>query len=102
MNSQAPLFASTSNNNLGKRLSTRSIRGIVKKCFIAAGYNSPRLTAHSTRHTSATLNLLNGATLEETQQLLRHTNIQTTEIYAHHLNSLNNKSSDRISDAIFK
>ena len=101
-NSQAPLFASTSNNNLGKRLSTRSIRGIVKKCFIAAGYNSPRLTAHSTRHTSATLNLLNGATLEETQQLLRHTNIQTTEIYAHHLNSLNNKSSDRISDAIFK
>ena len=44
-NSQAPLFASTSNNNLGKRLSTRSIRGIVKKCFIAAGYN--RLTLHN-------------------------------------------------------
>lgn len=102
LKSSAPLFASTSNNNLGKRLSTRSIRGIVKQCFINAGYNSPRLTAHSTRHTSATLNLLNGATLEETQQLLRHTNIQTTEIYAHHLNSLNNKSSDRISDAIFK
>ena len=100
--SNAPLFASTSNNNQGQRLSTRSIRGIVKNRFIAAGYNSPRLTAHSTRHTSATLNLLNGATLEETQQLLRHTNIQTTEIYAHHLNSLNNKSSDRISDAIFK
>lgn len=102
MKSNAPLFASTSNNNSGQRLSTRSVRGIVKRCFVEAGYNSPRLTAHSTRHTSATLNLLNGATLEETQQLLRHTNIQTTEIYAHHLNSLNNKSSDRISDAIFK
>lgn len=102
MKSNAPLFASTSNNNFDQRLSTRSVRGIVKRCFVEAGYNSPRLTAHSTRHTSATLNLLNGATLEETQQLLRHTNIQTTEIYAHHLNSLNNKSSDRISDAIFK
>lgn len=99
--SGAPLFASTSHNNLGKRITTRSISGIVKHSFINAGYDSPRLTAHSTRHTSATLNLLNGATLQETQQLLRHVNLQTTEIYAHNLNAIKNKSSQRVDNAIF-
>ena len=99
--SGAPLFASTSHNNLGKRMTTRSISGIVKQSFINAGYDSPRLTAHSTRHTSATLNLLNGATLQETQQLLRHVNLQTTEIYAHNLNAIKNKSSQRVDNAIF-
>lgn len=97
----APLFASTSNNNSGKRMTTRSISGIVKHSFINAGFDSPRLTAHSTRHTSATLNLLNGATLQETQQLLRHVNLQTTEIYAHNINAVKNKSSQRVDDAIF-
>lgn len=97
----APLFASTSHQNAGQRMTTRSISGIVKQSFIQAGYNSPRLTAHSTRHTAATLNLLNGATLEETQQLLRHVNLQTTEIYAHHLQAAKNKSSQRVDNAIF-
>ena len=97
----APLFASTSNNNRGKRMTTRSISGIVKHSFVEAGYDSPRLTAHSTRHTSATLNLLNGATLQETQQLLRHVNLQTTEIYAHNINAIKHKSSQRVDNAIF-
>lgn len=97
-----PLFTSTSNNNYGQRLTTRTISGIVKQSFIKAGYDDPRLTAHSTRHTAATLSLLNGSTLQETQQLLRHTNIQTTEIYAHNLDAVNNRSSQRVEDAIFK
>lgn len=98
---QSPLFASTSHQNAGQRMTTRSISGIVKSSFIAAGYDSPRLTAHSTRHTSATLSLLNGATLQETQQLLRHVNLQTTEIYAHNLNAIKNQSSQKVDDAIF-
>lgn len=98
---QSPLFASTSHQNVGQRMTTRSISGIVKSSFIAAGYDSPRLTAHSTRHTSATLSLLNGATLQETQQLLRHVNLQTTEIYAHNLNAIKNQSSQKVDDAIF-
>lgn len=97
----SPLFTSTSNNNQDGRLTTRTISGTVKHCFKQAGYDSERLTAHSTRHTSATLNLLNGGTLEETQQLLRHANLQTTEIYAHHLSAIKNKSSNRVDDAIF-
>ena len=98
---KSPLFSSTSNNNKRQRLSTRTISGIVKECLINAGFNSDRLTAHSLRHTTATTNLLNGGTLEETQQLLRHSNINTTMVYLHHMQRENNKSEERIAKAIF-
>ncbi|PAW07561.1 integrase [Lactobacillus helveticus] len=100
-NLKEPLFTSTSNNNKGKRLTTRTIRGTVKRCFINAGFNSPKLTAHSTRHTTATLSLLNGATLQQTQALLRHKQMQTTEIYAHNIEASKNPASNDVANAIF-
>jgi integrase/recombinase XerD len=97
----APLFTSNANRNRGQRMTTISISRIVKNSFIAAGYISDRWTAHSTRHTAATLNLLNGGTIQETQQLLRHASINTTLIYSHNLDRLQNESEARIADAIF-
>lgn len=96
-----PLFSSLNHATNGKRLTTKSISRIVKTRLINVGLNSTRLTAHSLRHTTATLNLLNGGTLEETQQLLRHSNINTTMIYAHALDRLNNKSEERITNVLF-
>ena len=96
-----PLFISTSNHNANGRMTTRSIRRIVKTAFIAAGFDSPRLTAHSTRHTAATLSLLNGATLQQTQELLRHRNIGTTEIYAHNIDAATNPAANDVEAAIF-
>lgn len=96
-----PLFISTSNHNANGRMTTRSIRRIVKTAFIAAGFDSPRLTAHSTRHTAATLSLLNGATLQQTQELLRHRNIGTTEIYAHNIDAATNPAANDVEEAIF-
>lgn len=98
---RAPLFCSDSNNSKGGRLTPRSISRLVKNHMKAAGYNSDRLTAHSLRHTAATLNLLNGGTPQETQQLLRHSNINTTMIYCHALERANNNSENRIAGAIF-
>lgn len=95
------LFTSTSNNNAGQALTTRSISGIVKEAMRAAGLDSERLTAHSLRHTAATLNLLAGGSVQETQQLLRHSNIGTTMIYAHNLERAANNSEARIAGAIF-
>lgn len=100
-NPSAPLFISTSNHNRNGHMTTRSIRRIVKTAFISAGFNSPRLTAHSTRHTAATLSLLNGATLQQTQELLRHRNISTTEIYAHNIDATKNPASSEVDKAIF-
>lgn len=98
---QEPLFYSIAHRNAGERMTTRSISRLVKENLIAAGLESDRLTAHSLRHTAATLNLLNGGTVEETQQLLRHTNINTTMIYVHSLERAKNNSEDRIAAAIF-
>lgn len=96
-----PLFVSTSNNSKGKRISTRTISSIVKEALVTAGYNSDRLTAHSTRHTAVTLALLNGNSLEEVQQFARHRNLETTLIYAHHLDRANNKCEKSVAGAIF-
>ncbi len=97
-----PLFASESNRNNGGRMTTRSISRIVKNALVNASFNSDRLTAHSLRHTTATLNLLNGGTIEETRQLLRHTNINTTLIYSHALERAENNSEERVAKAIFQ
>ncbi len=96
-----PLFSSIANRNNGGRMTTRSISRICKENLIAVGLESDRLTAHSMRHTAATLNLLNGATVEETQQLLGHQNINTTLIYSHALDRAKNNSEKRIAKAIF-
>jgi len=92
----SPLFASCSDRNNGKRLTTRSISRIAKTALREAGLDSNRLTAHSLRHTAGTLNLLGGGTIDETQQLLRHSKIATTMIYLHHLSRDNNDSEMRI------
>ncbi len=96
-----PLFISHSDRNNGERVTTKSISRLIKNAFIDAGYNSSRLTAHSLRHTAATLNIIAGGSLEETQQLLRHSNINTTMIYLHHIKRASNNSEQRIANTIF-
>ena len=96
-----PLFSSISHRNAGKRMTTRSISRIVKEHLREADLVSDRLTAHSLRHTCATLNLLNGGTPEETRQLLRHSSINTTMIYSHALERAKNNSEARIAKSIF-
>ncbi len=98
---QEPLFASTSNNNEGQRMTTRSISQIAKDSMVNAGYDSEMLTAHSFRHTAGTLALMNGAELEQVQQMLRHTSINTTMIYMHGIERANNNSELRVANAIF-
>lgn len=96
-----PLFISLSNNSKGERITTRSISGAIKASLKRAGYDSDRLTAHSLRHTAVTLSLLGGNSLQEVQQFARHTNIATTQIYAHNLERAKNKCENTIASAIF-
>lgn len=84
--SSSPLFASHSSNCKEKSLGTRSIRRIVKNHLKSIHINSNRLSAHSLRHTTVTLALMAGASLQEVKELARHSNVNTTLIYAHNIN----------------
>lgn len=96
-----PLFTSTSNRSKDQSISTNAISKICKSCFRKAGYDQHDWTAHSTRHTAATLALTNGADLRETQMLLRHSSPTTTEIYIHQLGKLENQAGQDVANAIF-
>lgn len=78
-----PLFISESNNSKGERLTTRTIRQIVKKNLIEIGLNEKYFTAHSLRHTTAVSILRAGGTIENAQGVLRHSTPATTQIYTH-------------------
>lgn len=97
----APLFASLSHRNSGARLTTRTISGVAKNAMKRAGYNSTRLTAHSLRHSAVTLALMAGQSLAEVQYFARHSNISTTQIYAHNVDRLRSGCEASISNAIF-
>lgn len=94
--SEAALFISHSRRNSGQRLTVRSISRIIKNAMRSAGIDSERLTAHSLRHSAITYSLLGGATVQEAQQLARHTSILTTTIYAHNINRLAAKTENKI------
>lgn len=96
-----PLFISVAHRNQGERLTTKSVSRIVKTRLVNAGLDSPRWTAHSLRHTAATLSLLNGTSIEEVQQLLDHSSISTTMIYAHHIDKAKRQAEEHIAQAIF-
>lgn len=64
------------------RLTTRSIERAMKKRARDAGLVE-KVTPHTLRHTFATDLLHNGADLRSVQELLGHSNIQTTQIYTH-------------------
>ena len=96
-----PLFTSAANRNSGERMTTRSVSRIAAGHMEESGVKTERITAHSLRHTAATLNLLNGGTVEETQQMLGHKSITTTLIYSHALERIRNQSENRVAAAIF-
>ena len=77
----APLFASVSNRNSGGRMTTRAVSGIAKQGLKNVGLDNKVFTAHSLRHTAAVNVLRAGGSREKVQEMLRHANPATTEIY---------------------
>jgi len=78
---QEPLFASVSDRNFGKLLTTFSLSRIIRNRLIASGLKTKRITAHSLRHTFGVLAMKAGASLYEVQLAMRHAAPTTTQLY---------------------
>ena len=91
-----PLFTSTSNHNSNGRLTTRTVQRIIKGLYADNGIVSENITTHSTRHTAVTLSILNGANVQQAQAMARHKNINTTMIYFHNLNRLEDNAESKL------
>lgn len=83
---RAPMFVSHSHRTSGQRLTSRGLREVLRSRLERAGLHSARVSAHSLRHTAATLALTAGVPLERVQEMLGHASEATTRIYARRLN----------------
>lgn len=67
-------------NKAGMPLTSRNVQKMVRKTAQRAGINK-RVTPHTLRHSFATHLLENGTDIRKIQELLGHSNLQTTQIY---------------------
>lgn len=95
-----PLFISVSRRDYGARITTRSVSRICKQALREAGYDDPRLTAHSLRHTAVSLPLQAGVEIREVQKMARHASPLTTEVYAHDIRRLENAAEDKTEELL--
>jgi len=95
------LYLFVSRSKRSKKPLTRTIFiSIFKRILRDSGLEDTHITAHSLRHTAATLNLERGGSLEETKRLLRHVNMANTLIYAHPMDSMKDETVSRLEDFI--
>ena len=84
-NEDGPLFSAIAGDRSGREpLTPDAIYKLVKRYALAAGMATrQRLGPHAMRSTAATNALEHGADLQQVQQWLGHSKIETTRIYGH-------------------
>jgi len=73
------LFLSQKNCRFG----ARGVQQMVERKLLSAGLDPTRYSPHKLRHTAATLMLKNGVDTRALQEVLGHSNLNTTQIYTH-------------------
>lgn len=93
------LFVSKSKRSK-KQMDRTLFNGIIRRVLKDSGLEDTHITAHSLRHTAATLNLKRGGSLEETKRFLRHTNMENTLIYTQMMDSVMDETVSDLEDFI--
>lgn len=89
-----PVFVSLRKGK-GCRLRMRQVNNIVDKALASAGLKRSGISCHALRHTFATLTATK-VPLPDLAAYLGHSNIATTGVYAHALNSVNPSEAIRV------
>lgn len=97
-----PLFTTFLRGGKEIRMKTAVIRTMVKDAFRSIGLDSRAFSAHSTRHSFATLSLIQGASILEVKESLRHSSITSTQIYSHLVEKMKSGTNELVSNAILK
>lgn len=97
-----PLFINHKGKHKEKRMVTRSLRYVIKKMLRDIDIDDKRYSAHSLRHTAATISINQGANTDETSQFLRHASPETSKIYIHRDPKTGNFIEYVITDVVFQ
>lgn len=89
-NPRAPLFPSLSRRSAGEPLSTSAIRRMVKERLRNIGIREARKSTHSLRHAAISAVIRGKGTLLQAQSFARHSSPNTTQIYIHETDRLEN------------
>jgi integrase/recombinase XerD len=82
-------------------ITPRQIERIIKQAGIASGIQK-QPTPHWLRHTNATLALLQGASLQQVQETLGHSHINTTQRYLHTVEQMKKAAPDFVQDCLME
>lgn len=82
-------------------ITPRQIERIIKQAGRASGLQKEP-TPHWLRHTNATLALLQGASLQQVQETLGHSHINTTQRYLHTVEQMKKAAPDFVQDCLME
>ena len=91
------LLVSHANRKSGSgKVSTNMIYRIVKHYAELADIDPDTISPHTLRHTFATQCIGMGTPIQDVQQLMGHASINTTELYKHSFNIINNNPAEKL------